>query len=84
MIIFNNLTQNGTCESVDVFSGEKAILTVDFKEKTTLLIQSHKTGKTNEMSRIGIIDNGAYFELYAYNNRIRIVNKNESPYRGVK
>ena len=81
MIIFNNLTKNNTCDSIEVIAHEKYVLTIEYKDHE-LVVTEHKMGKTLKMHMIGIVDNGIEYDFQAYNNKIRIIKDSGKPYRG--
>ena len=82
MIFLNNLTNNGTCESVDIIKSGKPVAHIEFKEGQTLTIKNHILGVTDEMRLYGVIDTGIWYNFQAYNNRIKVSKYGEKPYRG--
>ena len=83
MILLNNLTVAGTCESVDIVKNAKPLAHIEFKEGQILTVTNHVLGQTDEMKIYGIIDGGKWYNFQAYNNRIKVFKIGEKPYRGV-
>lgn len=83
MIILNNLTKAGTCDSVTAMSESGIVLvTVEFEDKAKLNVVNNISKETSTSHMIGIIDAGIQYNLQAYNNKIKVWKEDSKPYRG--
>ena len=83
MLILNNLTKQGTCDSVVVVEGKVLILEITFNENAMLEVKNNVAGTTQNVHMAGIIDNGIQYTFQGYNNRIKVSNESKGVYRGV-
>ena len=85
MIILNNLTANGTCDSVTAMSESGLIIiTVEFEQKAMLNVINNISKETTKSHMIGLIDFGVHYNFQAYNNRIKVTKHPIKTYRGVE
>lgn len=83
MIILNDLTKAGTCESVTAMSESGlVIITMEFEDKAQLNVKNNISKETHTAHMIGVIDAGVQYTFQAYNNRIKVAKQGEKPYRG--
>ena len=73
MIILNDLTKAGTCESVTAMSETGlVVITVIYDEDVKLQIVNNISKRTDTAHMIGVIDAGIQYNFQAYNNRIKV------------
>lgn len=82
MIILNNLTKQGTCDSVTAMSESGlVIISVEFEDKAMLNVKNNISKETGKAHMIGVIDAGVQYNFQAYNNKIKVRKESGQPYR---